>query len=341
MSVDPSWCPASVVAPRTPLRSAPLADRPDADVTDTHRGRSPDQSAVSVEPLWGLAALLSLVVLWRFAPSGLWLLLFIGIIVLCHEAGHLVMARRAGMMPTEFFWGFGPEIFAVERNGCRYGVKAIFLGGYVKLHGMTPSSELAPGVDEADTYRAASHSGRLSTILAGPLVNLAMAVVAFSIAARIEGAGLGASIVTGFDHLWFVIAGTGDALWTWATNLSSYAGSLFDTSGATATPVRFMSPVSQAEVTGQAVADGWIQSLRWFGILSCAIGAVNLLPLPPLDGSHALVAVSEWVSQRVRRDRSIRLDVRRLEPLAYVTLIVLVGLSLSALVLDLRDVGIG
>jgi len=297
--------------------------------------------AVDLDAKWGVAAVLSLAALWAFAPSGLWLLLFIGIIVLCHEAGHLLVARRAGMRPTEFFWGFGPEIIAFERNGCRYGVKAVFLGGYVKLHGMTPTSELPDGFAEEDTYRGATHGGRLATILAGPAVNLVMAVIAFAVAARLGGETIGGSIVTGFDNLWFVIAGTGEALWTWATSISTYVGSVFDTSGGTEAPVRFMSPVSQAEVTGSAVAGGWIMSLQWFAILSCAIGAVNLLPLPPLDGAHAMVAASEWVSQKLKRDRTVRVDVRRLEPLAYATIFVLVGLSLSALVLDLRDVGIG
>lgn len=296
---------------------------------------------LSVDPRWGVAAAASLAVLWAFAPSGLWLLLFIGIIVLCHEGGHLLAARRAGMRPTEFFWGFGPEIVAFEHNGCRYGVKALFLGGYVKLHGMTPTSELPDGFDEADTYRSATHGGRLATILAGPAVNLAMAVVAFALAARLKGESVPAAVLSGFDDLWFVISATGEALWVWATSIGAYVGSVFDTSGGTEAPVRFMSPVSQAEVTGAAVANGWVSSLQWFGILSCAIGAVNLLPLPPLDGAHASVAASEWLSQRLKRDTTIRVDVRRLEPLAYLTVFVLVGLSLSALVLDLRDVGIG
>lgn len=301
----------------------------------------PNPAGVDVDVRWGIAAALSLAVLGAFAPSGLWLLAFIGIIVVCHEAGHLLVARRSGMRPTEFFWGFGPEIIAFDHNGCRYGVKAIFLGGYVKLHGMTPTSELPAGIDETETYRHASHRGRLATILAGPAVNLVMAVMAFALAARLSGGSVGGSILTGFDHLWFVIAGTGDALWTWITSIGAYTGSVFDRTGATEAPVRFMSPVSQAEVTASAVSDGWVTSLRWFGILSCAIGAVNLLPLPPLDGAHALVAASEWTSQRLRRDRSVRVDVRRLEPLAYLTVFVLVGLSLSALVLDLRDVGFG
>ncbi len=294
----------------------------------------------NVSPLWGTVTVLSILALWFLAPSGLWLMAFIGIIVLTHEAGHLVAARLSGMKPTEFYWGFGPEVFGFDHNGCRYGVKALFLGGYVKLWGMTPTSVLPEGVSEMGTYRAASHRGRLATILAGPMVNIVMAVLAFALAAWIDGASMIQSLSIGVDQLWFVITGTIEALWLWASNLGTYAGFVFDSSAPEA-PVRFLSPVSQASVTGDAVALGAAQSLRWFAILSAAIGAVNLVPLPPLDGSHALMAASERVAQGIKRDRSIRFNVARLEPLAYVTVFVLVALSVSALVIDLRELGLG
>ncbi len=295
---------------------------------------------IEFQPFWGLAALASVAALWRYAPSGLWLLLFIGIIVLCHEAGHLVVARKAGMRPTEFCWGFGPQIVAFNHNGCRYGIRALFLGGYVKLWGMTPSSVLPADFEERHSYRAASHLGRLATILAGPFVNLVMAVAAFAIARSLQGESAGQALLAGLDDLWFVIEATGVALWTWVTNLGSYAGAVFGSSGAEP-PVRFMSPLAQAQQTGEVVAGGWVGSLQWFGILSAAIGGVNLLPLPPLDGAHAMVTVSEWLGQKGMRNRSLRLDVKRLEPLAYLTLALLIVLSVSALVLDLRAVGIG
>lgn len=291
----------------------------------------------SASPLWGIAAVLSLACLGYWAPSGLLLLGFVAVIVFIHELGHLVFARRAGMRPTEFFWGFGPEVMAIERNGCRYGVKALFLGGYVKIWGMTPRSVLPAGIDESDTYRHASHAGRLATILAGPFVNIAMAVVAFALAAWMEGATAGVAVTEGFSSSWQVIAGTAEALWLWATNVGGYVGSVFGSG--TEAPVRFMSPVAQAQVTGAVVDSGLAMSLRWFAILSCAIGAINLVPLPPLDGSHAVVAVAERIGQAVRRNPSVRFDVTKLEPVAYVTLAVLVTLSLSALVMDIRDLG--
>ena len=289
----------------------------------------------SASPLWASATVASLVCLWFLAPTGLLLLGFIGVIIFVHELGHLVFARRAGMKPTEFFWGFGPEVIAVEHNGCRYGFKAIFLGGYVKIWGMTPTSALPDGIEEGDTYRNASHAGRLATILAGPLVNIVLAIIAFALAELIDGVGLGGAVKTGFTLTWEVIAGTAQALWIWASNVGGYVGSIFNTN--TEPPVRFMSPVAQAELTGQVVENGLAMSLRWFGILSCAIGAINLLPLPPLDGSHALIAVSEKIGQIVRRDTSVRFDVRRLEPVAYITLAVLITLSASALVMDIQD----
>jgi membrane-associated protease RseP (regulator of RpoE activity) len=285
---------------------------------------------------WALAATASVVALAVLAPSGLWLLAFLGVVILVHELGHLVVARMVGMRPTEFFWGFGPEIVAYQRGDLRIGLKAVFLGGYVKIPGMTPTETLAPGVDEAGTYRAAAHWRRMATIVAGCGVNLMIALAAFGLAASLDGATLGQSVLQAFDDLWFVLSGTAQALWLWATDLTSYLGA---TVTGSEPPVRFMSPVSQAEVTAGALEAGASTALLWFGILSCAIGGVNLLPLPPLDGGHAAGIVIERVMQIVRRDRSLRFDLRRLNPLSYATVFVLVGLSLSALVMDLRSLG--
>jgi membrane-associated protease RseP (regulator of RpoE activity) len=81
-------------------------------------------------------------------------------------------------------------------------------------------------------------------------------------------------------------------------------------------------------------------SLRWFAILSTAVGTVNLLPLPPLDGSHAAVTIAEKFRQVVQRDTSVTVNVARLEFLAYLTIAALVVLSVGALVLDIR-LGVG
>ena len=293
--------------------------------------------AVSSHPTALVATTVALVAAVWLAPAAVYLLGFLGLVILTHELGHFLVARRCGMRPTELFWGFGPELWSVQVGGCRYGLKALMIGGYVKLEGMTPTSGLPAGFAEAGTYRAARHRARLATILAGPAVNLATAAAAFWAAAVLGGRGPVASLGTAVGDLWFVVSATGEALWVWVANLGGYAEALLDGSGRTEPPVRFLSPVAQARVSGQAVELGLAASLQWLGILAAAVGTVNLLPLPPLDGAHAVTAAAESLAQRVRGDRTLRFDVARLVPLAYVTIGLLLALSVSALVLDLRD----
>jgi membrane-associated protease RseP (regulator of RpoE activity) len=68
------------------------------------------------------------------------LIFAVGILVsvLLHEAGHLLTAKRFGMKATHYFAGFGPTVFSFRRGETEYGLKAIPLGGYVKLVGMLP-----------------------------------------------------------------------------------------------------------------------------------------------------------------------------------------------------------
>lgn len=286
---------------------------------------------------WLVPAVASVVALGLVAPSGLALLAFLGLVIAVHEAGHLLVARRVGMKPTEFFWGFGPEVASVRVGGCRYGLRALFLGGYVRLEGMTPSSELPDGYDEAGTYRAASHRGRLATILAGPGVNLVSAVLAFTAAGLVDGRTPLAAVGSAFRQVWLVIEATAWSLWTLGANLGTYVQAVVDPSAGVDAPVRFLSPVAQAQTSELALSLGPAVALQWFGILSAAIGIINLVPLPPLDGGHAVVAGAEGMLRRLRRDRSLTLDAARLTPVAWVTVVALAVLSVSALVLDLRD----
>ncbi len=288
-------------------------------------------------PLWFAASAASIGFLAAVAPSGLYLLGFLGVIILTHEAGHLVAARWAGMRPSEFFWGFGPEVCSVRIGDCRYGLKVLSIGGYVKIEGMTPASEIPEGFDEAGTYRSASHRGRLATILAGPAVNIATAMLAFAAVEWRNGSTFVQSWRTALALVQLVITATVASLARLVAQLGAYVSAVIDVSGATEAPVRFLSPVGQATISGRVVEGGLGPSLQWFGILACAVGAINLVPLPPLDGSHALVAVFEGVVQRLRRDRTITFDVTRLVPVAYLTIGALVALSVTALVLDLRD----
>jgi membrane-associated protease RseP (regulator of RpoE activity) len=58
-----------------------------------------------------------------------------------HELGHMITGKRFGMKVTQYFVGFGPTIFSFKRGETEYGLKAIPLGGFCKIVGMTPQDD--------------------------------------------------------------------------------------------------------------------------------------------------------------------------------------------------------
>ena len=75
------------------------------------------------------------------------ILIFVGgvfLMIFVHELGHFLTAKRFGIKVEEFFIGFGPRLWSFRRGETEYGVKAIPLGGYVRIAGMNPMEEPAP-----------------------------------------------------------------------------------------------------------------------------------------------------------------------------------------------------
>jgi membrane-associated protease RseP (regulator of RpoE activity) len=95
--------------------------------------------------------------------------------IILHELGHYVVARASGMEVTEFFVGFGPKVFSWHRNGTEYGLKALLVGGYVRITGMTSADEVPPE-REARTYRSASFPRRVAVSAAGSAVHFLLAL---------------------------------------------------------------------------------------------------------------------------------------------------------------------
>jgi regulator of sigma E protease len=76
--------------------------------------------------------------------SGVAITLFVvGILgaIMLHEWGHFWTARRFGMRADRFFLGFGPTLWSVHRGETEYGVKALPLGGFVRIRGMSEADQ--------------------------------------------------------------------------------------------------------------------------------------------------------------------------------------------------------
>jgi membrane-associated protease RseP (regulator of RpoE activity) len=133
-----------------------------------------------------LAGLVLLAIVRPSSQDALALVVGIILMVMLHEAGHFIAARRSGMKASEFFVGFGPRLWSFRRGETEYGVKAIPAGGYVRILGMSNLEEVDPA-DEPRTFRRGSTKNRLITVMAGVTVNAIIAFLLFFIVIAGQG----------------------------------------------------------------------------------------------------------------------------------------------------------
>jgi membrane-associated protease RseP (regulator of RpoE activity) len=136
---------------------------------------------------------------------------FLGVVasIALHEVGHMVPAKRFGVKVTQYFVGFGKTVWSVRRGETEYGIKLIPLGGFVKLVGMLPPAKgqdpakvrasntglftqliadarhaeyehVQPGEEHRLFYRKPWWQ-KLIVMASGPLVNVAIAFILFTV----------------------------------------------------------------------------------------------------------------------------------------------------------------
>lgn len=100
-------------------------------------------------------------------------------LVLLHEAGHMVVAKWCGMRVERFSIFFGRPIASFTRGETQYAIGWLPLGGYVKISGMTVGEEIGDEVRHR-AYTAKPAWRKIATILAGPAVNIGLAIIIFA-----------------------------------------------------------------------------------------------------------------------------------------------------------------
>lgn len=123
-------------------------------------------------------------------------LLVMSVLVFVHELGHFLVAKRNKIVVEEFGFGYPPRILKLfERDGTIYSINAIPFGGFVRMRG--EDDPTLPG-----SFAAASKRARSATLLAGPGMNFALAVVLFASSAMLTGypdTSRPGAIVTGIE----------------------------------------------------------------------------------------------------------------------------------------------
>lgn len=151
-----------------------------------------------------------------YALGILILVVGIAVSVALHELGHMIPAKKFGVKVPEYFIGFGPRIWSTRHGETEYGVKAIWLGGYVKLLGMLPPAlpgrpdkpgsmvadareealaELGPEEQHRAFYRL-SVPRKLLVMAGGILTNLLLGIVCLVVALGAVGQFTRTSTIT-------------------------------------------------------------------------------------------------------------------------------------------------
>jgi regulator of sigma E protease len=108
-----------------------------------------------------------------------------GLLIIVHEFGHFIVAKRSGVGVLKFSVGFGPRLFGRTVNGTEYVLSAIPLGGFVKMAGEDPDA--AEAVDPRISFSHQPIWKRVAIVVAGPLFNLLFAFLAFTVVLAIYG----------------------------------------------------------------------------------------------------------------------------------------------------------
>lgn len=120
--------------------------------------------------------------------SFIYTLLIISLIVVVHEFGHLLLAKKNGIEVVEFSVGFGPTLFAFERGGTKYSLKLILFGGACQMTGENFLEDEATGEIPENSMMAKSPWARFSVIAAGPIFNFLLAFVLAIVVIAVAGA---------------------------------------------------------------------------------------------------------------------------------------------------------
>lgn len=101
-------------------------------------------------------------------------LVIIAAIILVHEVGHFIAAKRIGIPVHEFSLGMGYKLFSTTKNGTEYSLRLIPIGGFVRMAG-----EDLGDLDDPNGFSKRTPLEKIRVAFAGPFMNLALALFIF------------------------------------------------------------------------------------------------------------------------------------------------------------------
>lgn len=102
-------------------------------------------------------------------------LVILAALVLVHEFGHFISAKRAGIRVDEFGLGFPPRLWSFKKGETLYSLNLVPFGGFVKIHGENPDEEALTGPDSARSFVNKPRHIQAIVLAAGVIGNIIFA----------------------------------------------------------------------------------------------------------------------------------------------------------------------
>lgn len=220
-------------------------------------------------------------------------LLILCVLVLVHELGHFLAAKKTGVFIEEFAIGMGPKLYGHQGKETLFTIRAIPIGGFCKMRGEDPKldeeGKIIPRdpdfVPDERSYEAKSQLQKLFILVAGSAMNIIFAWVCLLIISLAMG------------HMNFFQAIANAFLNTWR-----FAGLIFQSFGMLFTgQVGFdnlAGPIGMVSMVDSFMNQGIVMLMAFTAILSVNLGIINLFPLPALDGGRIFVILIELITRR-------------------------------------------
>lgn len=101
-------------------------------------------------------------------------IIVLSVLILVHEWGHFMAARRVGIPVYEFSLGFGYRLLHYKKNGVVYSLRMFPIGGFVQMAGEQPDD-----MDNPEGYNNRTPLEKIRVAFAGPFMNFVLAVLIF------------------------------------------------------------------------------------------------------------------------------------------------------------------
>lgn len=222
--------------------------------------------------------------------------LILTVLVVVHEYGHFLAAKKCGVTVEEFAIGMGPAIYKKQGKETLFTVRAFLIGGFVRMLGEDSETtedeqtqEQTEALADPGNYQNKTPMQRFMILAAGVTMNFILGYLILYFLYIYKGFGFLGS----FSAAWMTFI--------------DFAGLIFKSLGMLFTgqiPMSEMAgPIGIVSIVGDYYNYGVVMLLLFTAMLSVNLGIMNLIPLPALDGGQMFILLIEAIIRRPLSDK--------------------------------------